>query len=40
MIEVEDWGRLGYAEGWRRQHELFDAMVASKKRGENLIGSI
>lgn len=35
-IEVLNWGRTRYADAWKRQHELFDAMVERKRRGETV----
>lgn len=34
-MEIRDLGVMGYADCWRLQHSLFDAMVARKKRRED-----
>ena len=39
LIE-EDWGLVPYADAWKRQTELFDALVEAKKQGKPTDGRI
>lgn len=37
---IEDWGVIDYAEAWKRQEELFDALVAAKQEGYPYVNRI
>ena len=37
---IEDWGVIDYAEAWKRQEELFDALVAAKQEGHPYVNRI
>lgn len=34
---IEDWGRCGYREAWRRQKELFNALIGCPEEEERII---
>lgn len=37
---IEDWGVIDYAKAWKRQEELFDALVAAKQEGHPYVNRI
>lgn len=38
--EVTDWGMISYAEAWKKQTALFDALVSAKQAGAEYINQI
>lgn len=38
--EVTDWGMISYAEAWKKQTALFDALVSAKQAGAEYINHI
>lgn len=40
LLIEEDWGLVSYADAWKRQTVLFDALVEAKKQGRSTDGRI
>ena len=40
LLIAEDWGLVPYAEAWKRQTVLFEALVEAKKQGKSTDGRI
>ena len=36
IMKIENWGLVPYSEAWKRQTELFNAVVEAKQVGKNV----